>query len=120
AANLADHLRRHPEGPLADVAFTLARGRRAFAQRRVLVCRTPDEAARALDGGRSNGEAGEGEPRAFTSAAPATAPPVAFLFPGQGTQHVNMAAELYRGEPVFRAQVDHCAAILGPLLNLDL
>ena len=37
AARLAQHLRAHPEQPLADVAFTLKQGRRAFEKRRVLV-----------------------------------------------------------------------------------
>ena len=44
---LAAHLAEHPELALSDVAFTLQTGRRAFAHRRVLVCR-PDEDAAGL------------------------------------------------------------------------
>jgi acyl transferase domain-containing protein len=42
------------------------------------------------------------------------------MFSGQGSQYVNMAAELYRFEPTFREQVNHCSEILKPHLGLDL
>ena len=44
-ANLASHLKAHPELNLADVSYTQA-GRRAFAHRRVLVTRGADIAGR--------------------------------------------------------------------------
>jgi len=44
---------------------------------------------------------------------------VAFLFPGQGPQYVNMGRQLYLHEPVFRKQVDRCAEILKAHLDLD-
>ena len=42
------------------------------------------------------------------------------MFPGQGTQGIDMALELYRTEPTFRKHVDRCCEILGPHLGLDL
>ncbi|HEX9941015.1 MAG TPA: condensation domain-containing protein, partial [Thermoanaerobaculia bacterium] len=45
---LADHLARHPELELADVAFTLQTGRRELAHRRMLVCRSVAQAREAL------------------------------------------------------------------------
>ena len=42
------------------------------------------------------------------------------MFPGQGSQYVNMGLELYRNEPTFREHIDCCAEILRPLLGLDL
>ena len=44
-ANLAEHLRRHLDVNLADVAHTLRVGRRAFAHRRTVVCRDTADAA---------------------------------------------------------------------------
>ncbi|RZL09898.1 MAG: SDR family NAD(P)-dependent oxidoreductase [Rubrivivax sp.] len=111
--NLRDHLRADPEPSLADVAHTLQRGRRSFAHRAAVVCRSVDEALAALDATGPGWCAGE-------RAVPQEAPPVAFLFPGQGAQHVGMAAELYRNEPVFRAEVDRCLATLTPHLGLNL
>ncbi|GAA3564058.1 hypothetical protein GCM10022222_54830 [Amycolatopsis ultiminotia] len=39
--------------------------------------------------------------------------PVAFLLPGQGSQYPQMAAGLYRSEPVFTDAVDEIVALLG-------
>ncbi len=109
-ANLAQHLREHPDIPLADVAYTLHMGRRAFHHRRVLVCGDTREAAEALTypdrlptGIHEDGER-----------------PVVFMFTGQGAQHVNMARDLYEQEPLFRAQVDQMASLLMPHLGTDL
>ena len=50
AANLAAHLRAHPEQPLADVAYTLQLGRRSFDHRRALLCADREDAIAALSG----------------------------------------------------------------------
>ena len=55
-----------------------------------------------------------------TRLKPNAAPDVYFLFPGQGSQHPNMAREIYDAEPVFREAVDRCAQILRPHLGADL
>ncbi|MFH8345222.1 acyltransferase domain-containing protein [Streptomyces sp. NPDC018045] len=39
--------------------------------------------------------------------------PVALLFPGQGSQHVRMAAGLYRHDPVFTEAMDAAVDLLG-------
>ncbi|HEX2081436.1 MAG TPA: beta-ketoacyl synthase N-terminal-like domain-containing protein [Longimicrobium sp.] len=112
--NLAAHLESHPDLPLAEVAYTLQVGRKAYTQRRALVCADgdPAEAARVLR---------ERDPQRLRTAAPASLDrPVVFMFPGQGTQYVGMGLELYRTEPAFRDAVDHCSAVLRPHLELDL
>jgi acyl transferase domain-containing protein len=95
---------------LADVADTLRRTRRRFDHRLALACRDRDEAIAGLAGG----------PDVDTAAGEVTDGSVAFLFPGQGAQHVGMGAELYRTEPVFRGHIDTCADALGPCLGVDL
>jgi amino acid adenylation domain-containing protein len=112
-ANLADHLARNPDAPLADVAFTLQVGRHAFPHRRVLVARDAADALTAL--------AAKDPRRVLTRSGDASERPVVFLFPGQGAQFTGMAADLYEGEPTFRETVDRCAEILRPHLDgLDL
>jgi acyl transferase domain-containing protein/acyl carrier protein len=110
-ANLAQYLKRNPHVSLSDVGYTLQLGRRVFEHRRMLVCRDVEEAVRALEA--------PSEGRALTSVQEHSARPVVMMFPGQGTQHVNMGRELYLTEPTFREQVDLCAELLKPQLGLD-
>lgn len=111
-ADLARHLAAQPDANLADVAYTLSEGRRAFSHRAFLIAKTLPEAVEALNSpatGRITRENGEAEER-----------PLMFLFSGQGTQYVMMGRELYDHEPIFRDTVDCCAEILAPHLHCDL
>ncbi len=111
ARRLAAHLRAHPEQPLADVAFTLKEGRRAFPLRRVLCAASHDEAAALLEGGDPR--------RVFTHEHLGDSPEVVFLFPGGGAQYPGMARDLYETEPVFREWMDRGLAHLAPQLDHD-
>jgi acyl transferase domain-containing protein/acyl carrier protein len=111
-ANLVEYLRQHGGVNLADVAYTLQAGRRAFSHRRALLCRRVEEAIEALS---------EGDPaRVLDRFQESKNRPVAFMFPDVGEQRVNAGRELYESEPTFGEQVDRCAEILGPDLKLDL
>ncbi|MBW4602158.1 MAG: SDR family NAD(P)-dependent oxidoreductase [Calothrix sp. FI2-JRJ7] len=108
--NLAKHLTEHHLN-LADVAYTLQVGRREFNYRRILVCRDTQDAISALN------QQGQ---RVFTQFQEPCARSIAFMFPGQGSQYIDMAKELYETEAVFREQVERCCLILKPHLDLDL
>ncbi|ARU63631.1 hypothetical protein CBW65_23395 [Tumebacillus avium] len=110
--NLAAHLQANPQGDLADVAFTLQTGRRAFDHRRVVAVESHEDAVAAL-------EAMDGK-RVVTGESQTRDRSVVFLFPGQGAQYVNMGLELYREEPVFREQIDFCADALRSAIGVDL
>ena len=111
-SNLAAHLSENPSHRLTDVAFTLQAGRKEFPIRRTFVAADKEQAIRALRGD---------EPRnAIASRTAGDAPQVVFLFSGQGSQYVGMCRGLYDSEPVFRENLDRCAAALRPLLQLDL
>jgi len=114
AHNLVAWLREADPAALPDAAYTLKVGRSVFRHRRVVVCRDRDDALAAL---------AASDPAPVLTAEDLEDPrdrPVVFLFPGQGAQHVGMGRGLYAAEPVFRAEVDHCAERLRPLLDLDL
>jgi amino acid adenylation domain-containing protein len=111
-ANLAAHLGSGPGPDLADVASTLHRGRQAFSHRRAIVCHGRDEALRLLAEPAAEG--------VLTGHVGSAAGGVAFLFPGLGDQHLQMARGVYEAEPAFRARVDHCCELLAPLLGADL
>ena len=108
-AQLAARLRGFDDARLADVAFTLARGRRTFAYRDAVVARTIDEAVRKLEA-----------PRTGPISAVCEEPVVAFMFPGQGAQYVGMGSELYAHLDVFRDAIDRCAKIVQDAHGSDL
>ena len=109
SAALAESLVRTPPKQLADAAYTLALGRAHFAERRAVVAKSAQEAAEKLKGG----EGARGR-------ASAKAPPLAFMFPGQGAQYPEMGRTLYESEVTFRVSFDACAERLRPILGRDL
>nr|WSX74772.1 acyltransferase domain-containing protein [Streptomyces sp. NBC_00899] len=107
---LARHIERHDGLRLDDLAHTLRTGRPAMRLRSAVPVRTARDAVAALRGPLPEPvEVPEGD-----------APPVAFLFPGGGTQYVGMGAELYQEGGVYRDAVDDCARILRPVIGGDL
>ncbi|MHC5745337.1 MAG: aminotransferase class III-fold pyridoxal phosphate-dependent enzyme [Nostoc sp.] len=111
-ANLQQHLQYNAEINLADVAYTLQRGRKAFNYRRSVVCHDITDAIAALQSLDPN--------QVNTRHTEIRNPAVVFMFPGQGSQYVDMGLNLYNHEPVFQEAVDECAEILKPLLGRDL
>jgi acyl transferase domain-containing protein len=97
---------------LADAAFTLQTGRSKFVHRRIVVCRDAADGATALETRDAK--------RVFTFHQKLGQPSAVFMFPGQGAQYCGMGAELYRFEPVFRAEIDRCMEVLQPTLGTDL
>jgi len=110
--NLVEFFKAAPNSNLADVAWTLQAGRRAFSCRRTIVARNTRESISAL----TSRDLERVQSRLRSNENPA----VYFLFPGQGSQHVNMGREIYESEPIFREAVDHCTAILNRHLGCDL
>ncbi|SDI80618.1 type I polyketide synthase [Salipiger marinus] len=111
AARLAAHLRAHPDLPLADVAYTLKEGRRAFEKRRIVVADSAMEAARLLE---------QDSPRRVHSHTALDRPDVVFLFPGGGAQYAGMARDLYETEPVFAEWMDRGLEVLAGLTDRDM
>lgn len=103
---LADHL----NGALADVAFTLRHGRRAFSERRFAVASDRDDAVKVL----------RDPQRLVTGSAPSGRPSIAFMFPGLGDHYAGMGWELYCTERVFRESIDRSAELLKAHLEGDI
>src|SRR5579883_2394123 len=101
--NLRTHLQEHPDLNLADVAYTLQVGRRAFAHRRMVVCSSTKDAQRALHASAS--------PSLTSHALKDMDRPMAWMFAGVGEQYVGMGRDLYEQETVFRQTVDQCCKL---------
>lgn len=107
---LAAALAAHPELALADVAHTLQVGRAELPRRRAIVARDRDQAIARL----------RADDDPIRSVAERVDRPVVFMFPGAGAQYAHMAGDLYRREPVFRAELDRCHEILVRRTGKDL
>ncbi len=95
---------------LTDMAWTAGIGRSHFNHRAGMVFH---DAASLRDGLKKLAEADEGvEPRAATK--------VAFAYTGQAGQGVGMGEALYASEPVVRAVLDRCDAVLREARGVSL
>ncbi|ELS00506.1 polyketide synthase family protein [Xenococcus sp. PCC 7305] len=110
--NLVAHLNNHPELDLADVAYTLQMGRQEFNYRRMVVGQDLQDVAIALQSREPQ--------RVLTNVIEQKNKSIVFMFPGQGSQYINMGKDLYQTEPVFREWIDRCSELLEPELGLDL
>jgi len=108
---LAAHLEARDDQLLADVAWTLHHGRRAFERRRVVAAETREEAAKLL---------AEADPRRVFTHAASDRATVAFLLPGGGAQYPRMAIDLYEREPVFKEHLDRGLDRLRSAHGVDL
>ncbi|MEL5961103.1 SDR family NAD(P)-dependent oxidoreductase, partial [Streptomyces sp. CLV115] len=113
AARLAGFVTDRPDADAdADavaVGSALVHARTAFDHRAVVVGADRDELLRGLEAVAENGES--------RSVAPGR---TVFVFPGQGSQWIGMAAGLYADSAVFRARLEECARALEPFVEWDL
>ncbi|HEV3040683.1 MAG TPA: amino acid adenylation domain-containing protein, partial [Candidatus Angelobacter sp.] len=111
-ANLEAYLRKNDSVSLANIAHTLQIGRATFNHRCFAVAEGVTDAVEILKGREAKSLPGSVVSRESCR--------VAFLFPGQGSQYVNMGKHLYAHEPLFRELVDQCSELLQPSLQFDM
>ncbi|MBF0194217.1 MAG: SDR family NAD(P)-dependent oxidoreductase [Magnetococcales bacterium] len=107
--NLKSYLKHNPQLSLAQVAYTLAVGRETFPCRITITAQENESALKAI-----NSYTG-GFPK-----APERVDGVVFLFPGQGSQHLGMGAELFHSMPIFRNHAQSCLDLFAPLIGSEI
>jgi len=88
----------------SDLAWSLQTGQRNLAKRFTMVYKDINDLTEGLSAVLEDKNPQSGS----MSTAPSGIPSVYFLFPGQGAQYPGMAKELYKTEPVFKAELDKC------------
>lgn len=110
--NLRQFFQKNKDINLADAVYTLQVGRTPYQHRRFVLCQDVKDACQNLEtlGPESSG----------TRETVDCDREVVFVFPGQGSQYVNMGLNFYQSEPLFQAIIDQCAELLQSPLNLDI
>ncbi|MBD3385839.1 acyltransferase domain-containing protein [candidate division KSB1 bacterium] len=106
---LALFLREHGDLSVQDIAHSLQTGRQEFSHRFACVVKTIPSAITTLQSASTGQQKSSNAQR-----------PVAFLFPGQGAQYVNMGRSLYEDFCVFRNAFDECSAIYRDVSDVNL
>ncbi|WP_027126989.1 type I polyketide synthase [Gelidibacter mesophilus] len=109
---LGNFIKLSNEHKLADIAHSLSTTRDSFNKRSfVLASHSESALTQLLSDGTSSIKSSE---------LKSTPSNLAFLFPGQGAQYLQMGSSLYENEPVFREAIDQCAAILIKAFDYDI
>ncbi|AHF14150.1 beta-ketoacyl synthase [Niabella soli DSM 19437] len=101
---LREYIDANPGAALADIAYTLQHTRQELGIRNALVAKNLDDLRDQLtDATKLSSSVNVVKEKGAN---------IVFMFPGQGSQYINMGKELYRTEHVYRAAIDECAGIL--------
>lgn len=106
--NLASFLTSREELNLADVAYTLQKGRTRLPYSATVVCQDREDAILKLQRRTVASHSGD-----------AMREPIIFMFSGQGSQYVNMCKDLYEEETFFRKTVDACFDYIRQTMGWD-
>ncbi len=110
--SLIEHLNEHPQIDMTDVAYTLQTGRKTFNYTLATVARDREHAVKVLSEKPTQ--------QLFEQRQVRRGKSVIFMFPGQGSQHLGMAADLYQSDAIFRRTFDECCDLLQASLGFDL
>ena len=105
------------DAELASLCYTAAAGRAHHSHRAVITAGSIAELRERLAALAAGEEVSGVRINRVASRDPLR---LAFLFTGQGSQYAGMGRELFEGQPVFRAAIERCAAVLDRVLDRPL
>jgi len=106
---LAEYIQKSESINLADISFTLKTARENFKYRRFAVLGNSQKFDKNIINNLNNSR--------NTNCVTTKDKDIVFMFPGQGSQFVNMGKELFDLEPVFKSAMQECARILEAEVN---
>ncbi|WP_433732449.1 SDR family NAD(P)-dependent oxidoreductase [Nocardia sp. CA-129566] len=118
AVRLGEWLESHTEANPADIAHSLLRHRSQMEWRGAVVGRGPADLKAGL--ARLAESATQPVEERGVVSGRAVSRRVVFVFPGQGSQWLGMAAELLAGGGVFAGAIAQCEAALAPFVDWSL
>lgn len=108
AAQLADYLKKNENVDYLNALYTMNMGRKEFMFRSHLICSSREECIDKLEKAADFINCSEDREN------------IVFMFPGQGTQYIGMAKDLYTKVNVFRKEMDYCSDYLKDIIHYDL
>jgi amino acid adenylation domain-containing protein len=108
--DLLDFLIVEPHTSLSNLCYTLQTGRKHFTYRKSISFQTMDELQEQLSETKSGDNIIKSRENNCS---------LVFMFPGQGSQYVNMGKNIYEGESLFRDEMDKGFAFLKELSGID-
>ncbi len=108
ANNLSKFIAEKNEENLKNVCYTLAAGREDFSYRKSFVIDSRQEVITALKSLDTK------------KIVKTKKRQLVFMFPGQGSQYVNMAQELFESQPVFAAELEQCINLVAKHSGIDI
>jgi phthiocerol/phenolphthiocerol synthesis type-I polyketide synthase E len=104
--DLKTYLHKTPDINVSDMSYTLQVGRKHFEYRRSVVYKNREELISLLDSEKLQKQKVKEKNKQ-----------VVFMFPGQGSQYMNMGKNLYETEKVFKEEMDKGFSILENLTD---
>lgn len=111
SANLGKFIEENSELSLADIAFTLAVGRKNFSHKRAIVCNSISDLSCSLK--KPN------EKKCITSYQKNRTATVTFVFPDYVDESFDLKA-FYQSEETFKSAFDRCAKLFKEKHNVDI
>lgn len=111
------YISQSPALNITDICFASNTERRHFNNRVSILASSTKELLQKLAAFTSSEET---PGIIYPQSGATTAPKIAFLFTGQGSQYINMGRQLYETQSTFRKILDECSEILSPYLEKPL
>lgn len=111
AEKLASYILKNPQVRLQDIASTLQLSRHSYPQKAFLIAENKEKFVEELKKIALNGVVNQKNSENRD---------VAFLFPGQGAQYLQMGKSLYDHFEIYKLAIDECIQFINPIIGVNM